>query len=188
MELYPPRLILREFRESDFDALWEYQGRPETHIYEKAVPSQESVRQYIHEAEAWAQEQPRTHYRFAVTIRPDDRVMGHIQLTLIDSDIKEWEIGWTIHYDHWGKGYATEAAREVLNFAFCELRVHRVLALCNAHNTASARVMEKIGMKREGILQGTRWWHDDWCDEYVYGILERTWGQPPVRRENGRTQ
>lgn len=175
MKLYPPRLILREFRESDFDALWEYQSKAETHIYEKGVPSQESVREFLRNAEVWAQQQPRMYYVLAVTVQPDDRVVGHLHLSRQNAEIGEWEIGWAMHCSLWGNGYATEAAREMLNFAFCELRVHRVVAFCNVHNTASVRVMQKIGMRQDGLLRGTRWWNGDWCDEYVYGILERDW-------------
>jgi RimJ/RimL family protein N-acetyltransferase len=177
MELTTPRLILREFRESDFDALWDYQSNPETHRYEKGVPSQEAVRQFLWDAEFNTKEQPRTHFRFAVTVRPEDRVVGHIKFTSHWEEINEWEIGWDIHPNLWGEGYATEAARDVLKFAFGELHVHRVVAFCNAHNAASVRVMQKIGMVQDGLLRGTRWWNGDWCDEYVYGILDRDWAR-----------
>lgn len=177
MELHTPRLILREFRASDFDALWEYQSHPETHRFERDIPSKEEVDRFLRNVQDWARQQPRTRYIFSVTVKPDDRVIGHLHLSSQNSEINEWETGWAIHYNLWGKGYASEAACAVLDFAFGELGVHRVVAFCNVHNTASARVMQKIGMQQDGLLRGTRWWNGDWCDEYVYGILERDWEQ-----------
>lgn len=84
-------------------------------------------------------------------------------------------MGWVIHCAHWGKGYATEAAREVIHFGFTQLQVHRVVAFCNAHNAASARVMEKLGMRKDGHLRETRWWRGAWSDEFVYSVLDREW-------------
>jgi len=175
MELGTPRLHLREFRDSDFEAFWEYQGREETHRYEKGVPTEEATSAYLRDIQAWAKQQPRTRYVLAVTIPPNDRVIGHIKLTVQNPDIREWEIGWYIHSAHWGKGYATEAASEMLNFAFNELRAHRVIAFCNAMNLASARVMQKLGMQQDGHLREALWWNGRWVDEYLYAILDREW-------------
>jgi RimJ/RimL family protein N-acetyltransferase len=63
----------------------------------------------------------------------------------------------------------------MLDFAFGELGVHRVTAFCHVLNRASVRVMEKLSMRRDGRLRETRWWHDSWCDEFVYAILDRDW-------------
>lgn len=175
MELRTQHLILREFRESDFEAFHEYESKPETHHYEREVLAEDSIRETLRIIEQWAQEEPRTHYYFAVTICPDQRAVGQISLNLLNVSIREWEIGWTIHFAHWGKGYATEAARAVLHFAFTELDAHRVTAFCHVLNAPSIRVMEKLGMQREGCLRQVRWWNAGWSDEYVYAILECDW-------------
>jgi RimJ/RimL family protein N-acetyltransferase len=80
-----------------------------------------------------------------------------------------------IHPDDWGQGYAPEAARAVLALAFEQLKVHRVVAYCNALNIQSYRVMEKLGMRRDGWLRESLWWNGGWVDEFVYAILEREW-------------
>ena len=110
-----------------------------------------------------------------MTLRPDDEVRGRVTLTLVNESIREWEIGWAIHSDLWGKGIATEAARRVLEFAFVELRSHRIVAFSYAQNVASTRVMEKLGMQRDGCLRETRSWQGGWADEAVFSILEREW-------------
>jgi RimJ/RimL family protein N-acetyltransferase len=175
VELHTQRLILRELRSDDYDAVREYESSPAIQRYEKPVPSAEETRAYVQQAIAWAQETPRTHYRMAMTIRPDDRVVGRLSLMENFSETREWEIGWTVHERYWGLGYASEAALRMLEFAFCELNVHRVVAFCNAENAASRRVMEKIGMRQDGLLRETRRLNDTWYDEYVYAILDRDW-------------
>jgi RimJ/RimL family protein N-acetyltransferase len=175
MELQSQRITLRDFRPADFDALWEYESRPETHRFERGVPTEEDTRAKFARTLALAQESRREHYRMAMTIRPEDVARGHVSLQLNFVEIREWEIGWAVHYGYWGNGYASEAARTMLAFAFGELNAHRVVAFCNANNAASVRVMEKIGMRRDGLLRETRWWNGAWADEYVYAMLERDW-------------
>ena len=85
-----------------------------------------------------------------------------------------YEIGWVFHPEYQGKGYASEAARAVLAFGFNKMKLHRIIATCQPENTASHRVMEKIGMRREGFLKMHP--HDnEWWDEYYYAVLEEEW-------------
>ncbi len=176
MELHTPRLVLREFRSSDFDAVHAYETNPETRRYEQvAIASEAETRRYLADSQAWAEEQPRTRYRLAITIQPEDSACGRISLALNWPEIREWEIGWTVDPRFWGCGYATEAATAMLGFAFGALGAHRVVAFCNANNRASARVMEKLGMQQDGYLRETRWWNGAWADEFVYSILDHEW-------------
>jgi len=80
-----------------------------------------------------------------------------------------------MHPDEWGKGYASEAARRVLAFAFEELDAHRVIAFCDAENRASERVMQKLGMRREAHMLQTRLLRGEWRDELLYAILDSEW-------------
>lgn len=175
MQLNSQRLVLREFTPEDLPAVFEYEGRPETHWFERAVPDEATVKQRLDEILGWSRADPRTHYRLAVTLPTDPRAVGMLALTLNNLEIREWEIGWALHFDLWGQGYASEAASRLLGFAFDQLQAHRVVAFCNANNRASERVMEKVGMQYEGTLRQTRWWHEAWCDELVYAILDQDW-------------
>lgn len=96
-------------------------------------------------------------------------------LALMNDSIQEWEIGWAVHPAEWGKGIAVEAARRLMEFAFVELHAHRIVAFCHAQNAASLRVMEKLGMQKDGHLRETRRWQGRWADETVFSILEREW-------------
>ncbi len=171
MERNTTRLLLREFRISDLEALAAYANAPDMRRYENGLPDRESAQRFLARAIEKAAEQPRSQYCLAITVPPSDRVIGHITLTSQNPDIREWEIGWTIGFEDWGKGYATEAALRMLKFAFHEQNAHRVVAFCHAENAASVRVMEKIGMTKEGRLRQTRWFQDGWADEFVYAIL-----------------
>lgn len=177
MELTTPRLKLREFSEADYPALRDMDSHAEINMFEKLAPSESETRQTLESAIKNQGENPRTTYKFAITIPPADSVKGLIKLTREWEAIRQWEVGWAIHPQEWGKGYATEAAWFLIDWAFSELLVHRVVAYCHAFNIASVRVMEKLGMQREGRLRETRWLNEQWWDEYVYAILEKEWKQ-----------
>ena len=82
------------------------------------------------------------------------------------------EIGWVISSGHQGRGYATEAARALMDFAFNKLRCHRVVATCQPENAASWRVMERLGMRREAhFRQALHQKNGMWWDEYFYALL-----------------
>ncbi len=174
MHLVTPRLTLREFRATDFDALCAIDCRPESVRYEPQMNA-DGVSAYLHEAEMQAYVQPRTLFRFAVTRTPDDTVRGLVGLSLNIRMTRDWEIGWSIHPDDWGQGYATEAAQAVIDLAFRELDAHRVIAFCDAENRASERVMQKLGMRHEGSMRQTRLLRGAWRDELLYGVLESEW-------------
>lgn len=172
MQLTTKRLILRELQQGDYPAIHAMESDPEVIRFEHNRLNNEEIRLRFDLMLNDQHSTPRVAYRFAITLRPNDMARGRISLILNNPVIGEWEIGWTMHREEWGKGYAPEAAREVLRFAFSELKAHRVMAFCHAENAASVRVMEKAGMQREGRLRKVRWLHDQWHDEFVYSILD----------------
>ncbi len=172
MERFTERLVIRELRESDLDAFCRLFCDPAYRFFEGSPLSVEETRAELEKFIGWGQEQPRMRYALAVALPAGDTLVGTIHLRSLNTTIREWEIGWGVQPACWGQGYAPEAAREMLRFAFGERNAHRVTAFCHADNAASVRVMEKIGMQREGRLRQVRWLNDHWCDEYVYAILE----------------
>ncbi len=171
MELVTPRLRIREFRLDDLDALQEMDLHPLVNRYEPGILTPEDIRYRLEGALEWAAESPRKIFKLAITIPPDDRLRGRITLKINTAGDDEWMIGWSLHPDYWGKGYASEAARSALKYAFTVLKAHRVTAYCHADNSASIRVMEKIGMQLEGRLRERILLNGEWFDELVYGIL-----------------
>lgn len=110
---------------------------------------------------------------FAMTDRDTGAVMGGIGL-VINATNASAELGYWIGVPYWSLGYATEAARAVVGFGF-ELAMHRMHARHFTRNPASGRVMQKLGMKFEGVLrESARKW-GRFEDVAVYGILDREW-------------
>ena len=85
------------------------------------------------------------------------------------------EVGFIVHPDHQGHGYATEGGEVLLRLAFDELGLHRVIGRTEARNAGSARVLEKLGMRREAHLVENEWVRGEWQSEFVYAILDREW-------------
>lgn len=178
MELFAPRLILRDFQQNDLTNLKELESMPETYYFESSEPNIEQITNRLQQTLEEALHSPRNRFNLAITIRSLDQVRGRVSLMLINESIREWEIGWAIHPAEWGKGFATEGTHRVLEFAFSDLQAHRVVAFSHAENTASIQVMKKLNMQQEGLLRQTRPWKNGWSDEVVYSILDREWKDP----------
>jgi RimJ/RimL family protein N-acetyltransferase len=108
-------------------------------------------------------------------LRATGAVVGHLTLSLGPSEHKQGEIGFMFHPDHQGKGYATEASAALIGLAFTTYDLHRVCGRLERRNTASARVLEKLGMRREADLIENEWVKGEWQSEAVYALLAREW-------------
>lgn len=109
-------------------------------------------------------------YEFAVTDKETGELYGAIGLSN-EIDFNQGEIAYWIGEQYWGKGYATEAAQAIVQFAFEEKKLHKVFARYFSSNPASGKVMEKIGMKQEGILKDHVIKDGKYEDIVYYGII-----------------
>ena len=184
MELHSDRLILREYVEDDWRAVFGYQSDERYWRFygDEARRTEEGARQMVRMFCGWQVEHPRTRYQLPVTLQDDGRLIGSCGLRvrrLVDHGRADagWEadIGYEIDPLLWGNGYATEAAACIVRFGFEELNLHRVWTYCIAENVASRRVMEKLGMQFEGRLRQNEWMQGRWWDSDVYGLLEAEW-------------
>lgn len=110
---------------------------------------------------------------FDLAIEQAGRVIG--LLTLVRRKHRLGELGYALHIAYRGRGYATEAARALVAYAFTSLDLHRVQATTSSHNSGSWRVMERLGMVREGWLKEATIQDGQWMDVFIYGILAREW-------------
>jgi RimJ/RimL family protein N-acetyltransferase len=173
LPLATERLILRDFADEDWFAVHSYAADPEVSRYMDWGPnSTPETRAYVERALVAQQEKPRRDFDLAITLRADDRLIGGCGIHVSDPQIREGWIGYVLSRDCWGQGYASEAARALLGFGFGPLGLHRIFATCDSHNLASARVLEKIGMRREGRLHEHKWQKGEWRDSLLYAILE----------------
>ena len=170
------RLLLREFVEKDWRAVLAYQSDARyLKYYPRTSRTAEQVRDFVRGFIEWQGERPRTKYQLAIMLRVEGRLIGNCGIRLESADSRQANIGYEIAPGYWGEGYATEAARAMVAFGFGELRLHRIWARCVAENAASYRVLEKVGMRREGRLREEEWMKGRWWDTLAYSILEHEW-------------
>jgi RimJ/RimL family protein N-acetyltransferase len=172
------RLSIRPATADDLDATWAFRRLPEVSEW-----LTHSVRDRAHYAEVFLEPG-----RLASTLvlELDGTVVGDLMLRIEDpwsqTEVRDQargrqaELGWVLAPEHAGRGYATEAARELLRICFEDLDLYRVTALCFADSEPSWRIMERIGMRREAhnvrdSLHRTR----GWLDGYGYALLAEEW-------------
>jgi RimJ/RimL family protein N-acetyltransferase len=176
MELHTPRLLLREFVIADWPAVLAYQRDPRyLQYYEWTDRTPGDAQRFVQLFLEQQEEQPRRKFQLAVMLKEDGQLIGNCGIRKSANTSHEAEIGYEIAPAHWGHGYATEAARAIVQFGFAELKVHRIGAWCIAENVASARVLEKTGLQLEGRLRDKEYFKGRWWDTLIYGILEHEW-------------
>lgn len=111
----------------------------------------------------------------AVARNEDGTLLGEVILRMIDAGSRGAEFGFIFHPDHQGRGYAGEAAHGMLQLAFETLGMHRVIGRCDPRNEASARVMQRLGMRQEAHFRSNEMVKGEWCDELVFALLEEEW-------------
>ena len=182
------RLTLRPFLPDDLEALASYRSRPDVARYLMwDAESEEEVRAALdRKIRATAIRSEEDFLALAIVRRDGGAMIGDVVLSLVSEERREGEIGYIIHPDHHGCGYATEAGQAVLALAFEGLRLHRVIGALEARNTASARVLEKLGMRQEAHFVENEFVKGEWQSEVVYAILDREWRDArPVGRRGG---
>ena len=171
------RLTLRPFSPADFDDLYAYQSRQDVARYlhwhardhaQAHTALEEQCRETRLEAEGdWL--------TFAVVWREIGRVVGETGLKLVSRQHRQGETGFVFNPDYQGRGLAAEAAAAMLALAFDRLGWHRVTGSCDARNQPSARLMERLGMRREAHFVQNMMVKGEWTDELVYAILDHEW-------------
>jgi len=169
------RVWLREFDEDDWGFFAALEGHELTSKYENSRPDEERIKQDFIAALSHAGQVPREQFNLAICRSADHVPVGGIRIKLNWEDIREWEIGWALHPQYWKQGYATEAVKLLIGYAFGQLKAHRIVAYANADNLLSEQLMIRAGMTRDGVLRETRYCNQTWCDELIYSVLEREW-------------
>jgi len=111
----------------------------------------------------------------ALELRSGGGMIGDVSLTWVSAEHKQGEIGFALHPDQQGKGLAREAAEAMLRLGFEDLGLHRILGRLDARNAASAKVLERLGMRREAHILENEFVKGEWTDELLYAVLAREW-------------
>ena len=185
--IHTPRLVLRVMTSGDVDDVHRYMSNSEVCRYLLHEPrSRETVAEKIAE---WSRMKRLAEVgddlQLALELMTPGleagRVIGHLYFKLTSIDDLTAEIGWTLHPDFEGKGYATEAAESMLAYAFTELGLHRVIAELDPHNGASVALCRRLGMREEALFREDLWLKGMWSDTGIHAILRAEWLARPSR-------
>jgi len=191
IKLTTERLLLRPFTLDDVGDVLEYNNDPEWARYQVNIPPHPFTRKdaetlvaMFSNPSSWEIGHPGLPSSgsgagllqiFAIVL--EDKVIGEICLSQRDEDCQNEraELAYSLSRRHWGKGLISEAARAVINWAFQTYSFNRMFATCDPRNIRSCRVLEKLGMKREGQLRSHLKWNGELRDQLYYGILRDEW-------------
>ena len=169
------RLTLKMFTLDDAQDVYEYASNPNV-----GPPAGWAPHKNVEESRRIIQEVFMPPEAWAIRVKGEDKVVGVIALEpdRLRPDANSRELGYNLAEDHWGKGYMTEAAKEVLRFAFCELGLDQVGICTSKVNRRSQRVIEKCGFVYEGTLRRAYKTYDGSLrDSMIFSMLKEEYHQ-----------
>ncbi|MEP6842875.1 MAG: GNAT family protein [Pseudolysinimonas sp.] len=186
------RLALRLMTVADVDDVHAYQGREDVCLYLLHEPrTRDEIERHVAKCAA-ATTLAADGDWIEPAIELDGRVIGHMYVNLSSVEHLGGEIGWTLHPDFFGQGYATEASRAILDLAFGELGLHRMHAELDPRNDASIALCHRLGMREEAHFVKDMLVKGVWDDTGVYAVLAEEWaagrlpeGPPPDAADPG---
>jgi RimJ/RimL family protein N-acetyltransferase len=175
-EVETARLRLRRLTAADLPALIAYRNDPEVARYQNwETFSAEEADAFLREQDATEPGTPGSWFEIAMEEKASGTMVGDCALHVRKDDPRQGEIGFSLSRAHQGRGLASEAVAAVLDYAFGTLGLHRIIAVTDARNAASAALLERIGMRREGHFIQNIWFKGAWGDELQYAVLAEEW-------------
>ncbi|MFY0762251.1 GNAT family protein [Metabacillus dongyingensis] len=170
------RVVLREIEEKDWIDVHKYASQEKVCQYQPWGPnSEKESKAYVKQIIVDAKREPRSQFVFAIIVKGNGRMIGAGEFNIRDYSNKVGEIGYIVNPDYWGMGFATEVANLLIEFGFKEFNLHRIYATCDPRNMGSSKVLEKVGMTKEGRIREDILLKDGWRDSLLYSILEQEW-------------
>ena len=170
------RLTLRPFVENDFREFAAMQADPELArwLYHEARVGDDARAHFERKLSLSVLHAEGDWMSCGVVERSSAALVGDLSFHWVSAEHKTGEVGFIFARSHQGKGYATEAATALLDWAFAA-GFHRVIGRTEVRNTPSARVLEKLGMRQEALLVENEWVKGEWQSELDYAVLDREW-------------
>ncbi|MGQ8871217.1 GNAT family N-acetyltransferase [Paenibacillus sp. TSA_86.1] len=175
MEIIGQQIRITSLNEQDMDFICELECDASFWTYEESVETKvENVKEKYRSHFPVEGETP---YAYDFVIRrlndASETPVGIVQMWSYVDFRRSWELGFAVLPEYSGKGHGSEATRLLLQFAFDELKAHKVVGMCNAENVRSAALMQHVAMTREAIFKEELRWQDKWTDQYFFSILDR---------------
>ena len=174
MKLTTDRLLLEELNLEDLQLVHALHSIPELDEYNTlGIPKNlDETKKVIQSGIEDQAKKPRSEFAWKISLKESRNTIGLAGMFPSNDRFRLAEIYYKIHPDFWGNGYATEVAKELVRFGFEDLKVHKVEAGVATENVRSVRVLEKIGMTREGLRRKILPIRGEWKDNYHYSIVE----------------
>jgi RimJ/RimL family protein N-acetyltransferase len=170
------RLVIRTMSERDLGDFLAYQTHNDVMRYQPYEPAtRESAVRFLVKQAVAKPDDAGAYLAFAVHHQRDDKMIGEVSIDVLPKAQNRGGVGWSFHPEYHGQGYASEAARALLSYGFSFLGLHRLTTFCDTRNVASYRLMERLGMRREGHSRQSMLLRGVWQDAYHYALLREEW-------------
>jgi RimJ/RimL family protein N-acetyltransferase len=175
-----PRLTLRRFQIEDVDDLALIVGNVDVNRYLYSEPRDREATIVMLQGLLDQPEETGDDNRLcvAVELESEQRVVGEFLLWWTKNEHCQGEMGGSLHPDYYGRGFASEVYAELLEYAFRDYGLHRVVGRCDARNLPSVRSLEKVGMRQEAHFVENEWVKGEWTDEIIMAIRKEEWVRP----------
>ena len=168
------RLYIRDFKPDDFDEFHKLVQNSDIYKYMPWGPnSEEDTKNFIQMSIEQGSKEPRKSFDVPIILKETHLIVGCIGIRVSSSLHKKADIGYWIKRDLWGQGFAKEAALGLLSFGFQKLKMNKIYATADPNNPASIRVLEKIGMVKEGYLKEDMYIQGKYRDSVLMAILKK---------------
>ncbi|MCK9436240.1 MAG: GNAT family N-acetyltransferase [Synergistaceae bacterium] len=177
MDFYTNRLHIRPVNIKDNQSIFKYRSDSETHRYLSLIPETvEDVSDFISRTSNEINI-PGTWFQFVIIEQDSDTLIGDIGIHFLETDSENMqaEIGYTLDLNYRGKGYATEALTEIIDYLINDLNKHRIIASIDPSNSNSIRLIERLGFTKEAHFKESLFFHGEWVDDLIYAILAKEW-------------
>ena len=176
LKLETERLLLRTVEPGDAGAIFAYRSRPDVCKYQGRHKDIAATRRFIRGVRKTAPNTPDTWHQLAVVEKATGTLIGDLGMHFTGAENRQAEVAYTLAPQYQGRGYATEAVLRVMRYLFGSLRKHRLVATADPRNSASVRLMKRVGMRREGFFRKSYWTGTEWTDDVLYALLREEWG------------
>lgn len=169
------RLVLRPFVATDEEDMLAFESRPDVarFLYNEPRTREANARELaVRQGQTTLREDGDN---LVLAIELDGKVIGYVRLVLVSKEHQQGEFGFVLNPEFHGRGYAAEASVEMLRIGFERLGLHRIVGRCDARNGGSARLMERLGLRKEAHLVEAEIFKGEWGEELHYAMLAREW-------------
>ncbi|MGD1043863.1 MAG: GNAT family protein [Bacteroidota bacterium] len=182
LELHTKRLLLRSIKLDDAEAIFKYRSDSIINQYQGWIPNViDDVYDFIKNRVSPTIDLVNTWYQLVIVKKETNELIGDIGIHFLDSDKKQVEVGCTLDKHQQGKGYATEALKELMNYLFSELNKRRIVTSIDPRNIKSVGLVERLGFRKEAHFKESVLIRGEWTDDLVYAILKNEWIKSRVR-------